>query len=84
VKKDYTENNSCVVPRIQFYSIEVARLREGHDAKIQKECIDNPKQCFICGENNLPLKKCSRCRIAVYCSVECQKKDWMWHKLNCN
>ena len=29
------------------------------------------------------MKKCSRCRNATYCSVECQKKDWHRHKLTC-
>jgi len=82
-EKDYTEDNSCVVPRIQFYSIEVARLRGAYNAKIQQKSINNPKKCFVCGENNIPLKICSRCRFAFYCSAECQKKDWMWHKLNC-
>jgi len=30
-KKEYTEENTIVVPRIQFYCIEITRLREGHN-----------------------------------------------------
>jgi len=29
------------------------------------------------------MKKCSRCRNATYCSVECQKQDWNRHKAEC-
>lgn len=29
------------------------------------------------------MKKCSRCRNATYCSVECQKADWDRHKTEC-
>lgn len=29
------------------------------------------------------MKKCSRCRLATYCSVECQKGNWDQHKLIC-
>merc|ERR1719215_141088 len=29
------------------------------------------------------MKKCSRCRNATYCSIECQKKDWPRHKSVC-
>ncbi len=30
------------------------------------------------------LKRCSKCRVASYCSVECQRTDWKKHKLNCS
>lgn len=29
------------------------------------------------------MKKCSRCRSAVYCSVDCQSNDWKTHKVTC-
>merc|ERR1712032_1266374 len=28
-------------------------------------------------------KKCSRCRIAEYCSRECQRLHWKQHKIEC-
>eukprot|EP00004_Rigifila_ramosa_P022593 TRINITY_DN6189_c0_g1_i2.p1 TRINITY_DN6189_c0_g1~~TRINITY_DN6189_c0_g1_i2.p1 ORF type:complete len:308 (-),score=64.76 TRINITY_DN6189_c0_g1_i2:280-1167(-) len=33
--------------------------------------------------SGVPLKSCSGCRIALYCSVECQRKAWKAHKLEC-
>jgi len=29
------------------------------------------------------MKKCGRCQNATYCSVECQKEDWSFHKSTC-
>lgn len=29
------------------------------------------------------LKKCARCEKVYYCSVECQRKDWARHKIEC-
>lgn len=39
---------------------------------IIQECIG----CFHCNGND-PTKICSRCKIARYCSKECQKLSWM-------
>ncbi|KAI0748202.1 hypothetical protein C8Q80DRAFT_724437 [Daedaleopsis nitida] len=29
------------------------------------------------------LKKCGKCKLTRYCSVECQKQDWPRHKVTC-
>ena len=34
--KDYSEDNSVVVPRVQFLAIEIARNREGHNDSVRK------------------------------------------------
>ena len=41
-----------------------------------------PKICFQCGDtkSDTDVKKCSRCKVAIYCSAECQKADWKRHK----
>ncbi len=44
------------------------------------------ERCNKCGKEEsgvLKLLKCSRCRMAVYCSQACQKGDWKSHKLRC-
>ncbi|KAI5922011.1 MYND finger [Camillea tinctor] len=35
------------------------------------------------GKNGEKLLKCSRCKEAMYCSAECQKKDWKKHRMEC-
>ncbi|XP_019644339.1 PREDICTED: protein PBDC1-like [Branchiostoma belcheri] len=35
--EDYSEDNSCIVPRIQFYAMEIARNREGHNLAVWKK-----------------------------------------------
>lgn len=39
--------------------------------------------CVKCGKFLEKVKKCSRCKIAFYCSRECQKEDWSEHKKHC-
>jgi hypothetical protein len=43
--------------------------------------------CKNCGskeaKNGGDLKKCLRCHQVKYCSVECQKKDWRKHRMEC-
>ena len=37
------------------------------------------KACYTClktGEVGKDLSYCMRCRTSLYCSKECQKKDW--------
>jgi hypothetical protein len=39
--------------------------------------------CYHCGEEGA-IRKCSGCKVAVYCNTECQKKDWKaQHKPEC-
>lgn len=39
--------------------------------------------CHGCLAIGSHLRKCSGCRLFVYCSPECQKKDWKLHKNEC-
>ena len=43
-------------------------------------------QCFVCTKpesESLRLLCCTRCKSAAYCSAECQKADWKFHKKVC-
>lgn len=40
------------------------------------------QSCFSCHKSQ-PGKSCGACKLAKYCSVGCQKKDWHTHKLVC-
>ncbi|KPI95892.1 UPF0368 protein Cxorf26-like [Papilio xuthus] len=35
---DYSEQNTILVPRVQFYAIEIARNREGLNNEVKKRC----------------------------------------------
>ncbi|RWS00422.1 protein PBDC1-like protein [Dinothrombium tinctorium] len=41
---NYDENNSCIVPRIQFLAIEVARNREGYNEMLKQKFNNLNKQ----------------------------------------
>jgi len=40
-------------------------------------------QCRHCSKTSESLQKCGRCKIACYCSKECQTAHWSTHKTNC-
>jgi len=42
--------------------------------------------CRICGKPPTatePLKRCGSCKLLLYCTKECQAKDWSIHKTHC-
>jgi hypothetical protein len=60
-------------------------MRKQRDREERRERKAKKVQCDTC-EKKFPftkMKKCSRCRQATYCSVECQKADWDRHRLSC-
>lgn len=42
----------------------------------------NRDQCRTCEKAGAPMQ-CSSCGVARYCSVECQRLDWIDHKKVC-
>ena len=51
--------------------------------KIKGMCAGLYLVCSLCGTYELSMRKCARCRIAYYCSRECQKRAWPDHKQVC-
>jgi hypothetical protein len=77
-KNAYYCSNECKHAAWAVHSLECTSAAE--EAKYLKVM-----SCNAC-HKSLPytnMKKCSRCRSAVYCSVECQTADWKTHKVMC-
>jgi hypothetical protein len=45
---------------------------------------NNQTCCAACKKISEKLKRCSRCQVVFYCSVECQHAHWTQHKHVCN
>ncbi len=44
----------------------------------------NPNCCAHCGKKSAnKLKRCSKCKLTFYCTVDCQRADWKRHKIGC-
>ena len=39
------------------------------------------EKCYVCRLES--AKQCTGCHLIAYCSVGCQKKDWVYHKHSC-
>ena len=47
-------------------------------------CKHDASRCSHCGKLDSNLKRCSRCKTAVYCSRDCHALDWKSkHKAEC-
>ena len=40
--------------------------------------------CKVCQKFDSASKRCSKCKSEFYCSKNCQKTDWPFHKQFCN
>lgn len=72
--------------RLDRSSFEEQRLNKAYEEKIKS--LETPfvgRECLNCWktEQDIKLYGCARCRIAKYCSTECQKEDWPKHKQVC-
>lgn len=47
--------------------------------------MSDPEKCQCCGvpHSEKPLKRCAKCRYVWYCSKECIKENFKYHKSNC-
>ena len=66
---------------------EQALLREIlEETDIDSDDLEDTGDCAYCHhkpEKRCRTKKCSRCRVTHYCSVNCQKEDWAFHRFAC-
>ena len=50
---------------------------------MDKLLVNKKGDCYASGCEKPGNKYCSACKYAYYCSIECQKKDWVSHKDFC-
>ena len=56
----------------------------GIDSDDDLQDVGGCANCHRQPEKGLEIKKCTRCRITRYCDKECQKKDWSFHRFECD
>eukprot|EP01084_Bolivina_argentea_P183360 316418_1 len=73
-----------ILPNVQDYmDVLCTKYIRCWDNKLRKYTKRQQKCCY-CGNETWKLKRCRRCKCAIYCSRKCQKKDWISHKKNCH
>jgi len=67
------------------FKLLMTQVKKSDDEKeiVQKKLENLEKKSKCTGCNKVGLKKCKSCKAVYYCSIECQKKDWKNHKVNC-
>lgn len=50
----------------------------------QRKELTQCQHCFISQAEGAKLSRCSRCKVEMYCSKECQKQAWKSHKEKCD
>lgn len=68
----------------QILNKSVQSFPQGKSARFLKKKMTYENICFNCGKvSEKKLNCCSRCKLAHYCSVECQRSDWNIHLSEC-
>lgn len=60
---------------VDFGDDQEIRQALAMDRHINRIC-HNPE----CMKKNVKFRRCSKCHLVYYCSVDCQKADWGFHK----
>ena len=73
------------LPELPMRASQAARTLEGAMLRLPVVgcCSRACTNCELSSELELPLKLCSGCRVARYCSPECQAAAWAGHKRVC-
>jgi hypothetical protein len=82
-----TKNLKICTPLCGFHlcaSNEACHKKAEEHKQICDEMNDLLSTCCLnCLSTNKPLLKCNACSSVKYCSRQCQKIDWQFHKLDC-
>jgi len=80
-RADHSERDDDPSAMFRMFNDGLARMME----TVKKTDLSNTGWVVCPGCNGLCMKslRCSRCRRTVYCSVECQRRDWEKHRATC-
>jgi len=67
----------------QYFKMMTEYVLLKYKANVEQISETVVTNCWGCNRSDLVLKVCGDCKIAKYCSRECQKKDRKIHKLVC-
>ena len=59
------------------------RLRPDEPYTRLRDATYDRKECLHCGRKEIHMGKCSGCKWARYCSVQCRNSHWAEHKRLC-
>ena len=72
----------------KHWSLKIKMIANFKKTVWRKESSQEMNHCMCCGRvacEDVVLMKCSACKAVVYCSSECQRKDWKTgHKQKCH
>merc|ERR1712157_652631 len=80
--------NSAVAPTIPVCSTPDDIIKQAVDMGVlpksaTKHLPQEKPLCLTCKGDCAKVLRCSVCKTATYCSAQCQKEDWKFHKRLC-
>ena len=88
VRQPHNQATAIVVPHCSHKRCQIGamQLRSEVAAQFVQSGPDGYYEtlhfCNVCGKAD-NVKACSRCKVASYCSLNCQKLDWPKHRKMC-
>ena len=81
-------NVQCQKKAWKSHKDKCRKERSHESVRREEACGSNSgqtkdKECALCGETGIKLKKCGACMSVKYCSTVCQKTDWVNHEKVC-
>eukprot|EP00746_Dinoflagellata_sp_MGD_P165767 gnl/MRDRNA2_/MRDRNA2_95236_c0_seq1.p1 gnl/MRDRNA2_/MRDRNA2_95236_c0~~gnl/MRDRNA2_/MRDRNA2_95236_c0_seq1.p1 ORF type:complete len:396 (+),score=107.34 gnl/MRDRNA2_/MRDRNA2_95236_c0_seq1:53-1240(+) len=82
--KNLEEEMSKLDPAMRAQMESMMKGMLGGDSDKKEEKPEVPKvMCRNCSGECIKILKCGVCKDATYCSAQCQKEDWKFHKRIC-
>ena len=79
--KDIEKSNPLLFTHMVDSAKKAAELHLKNDTTVAKAIVKYTEVCFSCQKET--TFKCGRCKMAYYCSKECQVLHWENHKSDC-